>query len=617
FFICICFKLQTASGCNTPKPEIVGNDTVCENSVAFYNITPQLDPNKLKINISVSGNKAQILKKYTNQALIEFKSPGLVYIKVVYTDEFRCTDSVIKTIYVQPSGFRFSAGIDITVCQNDTVLIGKPPLFGFTYKWYDNFAFVDNHPFNVSTFLTQAQFKHITNKYISYFSVVATDTISGCSYVDTIFIKVLPRYRAQIQGEYGCLNNKDVYSYCTDSFPPNAYWVVDGGDFLSDYKSECVGVKWKRPGKNRLMLKYFTGSCADSAFIETGLSTIKTPFYAGPDVTVCNGDSVLLGAEPNPNCTYQWLDRRYLNFEQWYDRKSYIKIKARSSENNRTFRLSFLVIITDTLNGCRFYDTVNVFIKPRLKSNITAKTGCFTDIATFSIDTFPPNAYWVVQNGEIISAKNARSILVKWTQGGRNMVALKYNTNGCEDSGFVMVDIDSLTHFNITGADSVFENTYHTYSVKNISNSWNNWQVDGGKMTSETDSTITVFWENTNEKAYISNYKKNNSGCSSDTSRVKVYVKSQANLQLKNTFHIYPNPFYNKINIAALNDFDGEISVTLTDIPGRKIINKTAYMHHTKNTLFLDIQELQLLPGIYLISVDSKIGAITRKMLKL
>ncbi|MGZ5281468.1 MAG: T9SS type A sorting domain-containing protein [Bacteroidia bacterium] len=397
--------------------------------------------------------------------------------------------------------------------------------------------------------------------------------------------------------------------------PVNATWEIDGGEFLSNNLAKSVLVKWNRIGKNKLILKYFTGDCKDSTVIETVLSAVKQPFFAGPDVVACHGDSVILGMPPIPNCRYEWLDLRYIAFEQW-EFESYIKKRFYSQSKKTDLVIIYKVFLTDTISGCKFVDTVKLIVKPRLKTNITATVGCYREIASFSTDTLPADAYWFAEGGEIITDNKAKSIFVKWSRNGTNIIKLRYNFNGCTDSAVYMADIDSLTHFPIIGADSIFENTFHTYTVEKLGKTENKWRVTGGEIISETENAITIQWGNTNADANIWTYKINDKGCFSDTSLLPVTIKKRENLDLSHTFHVYPNPFSNNIMIAPVNDFSGEIRIVLSDMLGRKMLEQTAYMQSGKNALNLNVSAAGLKSGFYNINIIYPQGKSTWKLVR-
>lgn len=614
-FVLCMLGLQGADACITPKPVIYGKDTVCENSVELYKLIPAPDQYKFELKI-VAGNGNSVALSMTNYAEVNWTKPGPSFIRYIYTDKNGCSDSVTKTVFVKPSDYQFDAGPDIAVCAGDSVLIGQPQIPGFIYRWNTSTDFVVNFPWSVVPINTSAQFIYARFRFNIFFKVVATDTNTGCRYVDTIWVKVSPRYKTKITGTTGCVNDSTIYTYTTDSLPYNARWEIEGGEILSGNKARSVQVKWNRIGKNKLILHYFTGDCKDSTFIETGLSAVKQPFYAGADGVACHKDTIILGMPPIPNCTYRWDDSRAIHIDGFpIYFTSFAKIEARGISTG-IFVITYKVTLTDTISGCKFIDTVKLTVKPRLKTNITGTVGCYKEIATFTIDTLPADAYWFAEGGEIISDNKAKSIFVRWNRNGTNNVKLRYNHKGCTDSAVYIADVDSLTHFPITGADSIFENTTHTYTVENLSNTTNKWLVTGGNILAETNNTITVSWGNLNPQAQIQAYKVNDKGCFSDTSLLPVFLKKRENLDLSHTFHVYPNPFGNYIYIAPVNDFSGEISIELTDMLGRKLHEQTAYIPAGKNAFLLDVSALQILPGLYHLSVLTAQETTTFKMLK-
>lgn len=78
----------------------------------------------------------------------------------------------------------------------------------------------------------------------------------------------------------------------------------------------------------------------------------------------------------------------------------------------------------------------------------------------------------------------------------------------------------------------------------------------------------------------------------------------------KATAQIYPNPASQVINIASNQIIE---EVTITDIAGRLIANKKP--ENKQTTIELNIGELQIPKGIYIVKINTQAGFITKKIL--
>src|SRR5690606_29191979 len=149
---------------------------------------------------------------------------------------------------------QFYAGPDVYVCSGDTMRLSVDSLPGYRYEWGDlRYYFGEvrsGRPF-YSPFIAMG----LSNGISTYgIKVEQINVSTGCRYVDTIFITINPRIKRKITGVKDCVNDSTIYSYSTDSLPPGAYWIANGGEILSNRNEKSVSVKWNRTGKNTLTL---------------------------------------------------------------------------------------------------------------------------------------------------------------------------------------------------------------------------------------------------------------------------------------------------------------------------------------------------------------------------
>ncbi len=607
------FKSQNADACVTPKPEIEGNENACETSFAIYKWNYEYD-----IEHEWSVENGTIIYGSYSSVEVKWHNSGEGKIKLVVWQN-GCKDSVIKTVNIQKSaGKFFNAGEDVIACHGDYVTLGNSTDTNYYYAWYKaNYLDLRDNPVALRSSYNVQALGYKNKDVITAYKVVGMNALTGCLYIDTVKLTVRGRLVPEITGARDCVNDSETYTYIADTFPKNAVWKIHGGEIISGQNTRTVQVKWIKFGKdNKLILNYQNGACTDSVFISTALSAFRPPFNAGPDVTACHLDSVTLGMPPIPNCIYRWDDLRWIHLGGPVYGEALFKKRA-LGRTTEIFRITYKVTLTDTISGCKFIDTVHLTIKPRQKLHFTkTEVGCYKDVASFTVNSLPQDAYWAVNGGEIIGSDSQQTVYVRWNRHGQKAVAFRYNINDCNDSVYYSANIDSLTKIPIRGADTIFENTQHTYTVKPIGNTQNFWGVKGGEIVSENENNITVKWGSILPGAHIWNYKTDSTGCNSDTAFLPVKIKNSSNLNLSNELYIYPNPFKDVIYISPVNDFSGEVRIIITDMLGRQLAEHITYMVAAQNAYAWNLEKLRLKQGLYHISVHSKHKTANCKLLK-
>lgn len=108
-----------------------------------------------------------------------------------------------------------------------------------------------------------------------------------------------------------------------------------------------------------------SGNCKDSAFVTIGVK--QAPIAnAGPDLEICNADTVSIGASPIIGNTYLWEPATGL------------------SESNKAqtlasppFTTRYILTVTNSF-GCNVQDTALIIVKPKEQSIFTLKPTVIT-----------------------------------------------------------------------------------------------------------------------------------------------------------------------------------------------------------------------------------------------
>jgi len=122
-------------------------------------------------------------------------------------------------------------------------------------------------------------------------------------------------------------------------------------------------------------------NCVNGDTIDIGVDVITTPLAnAGPDRIICDGETVLIGAEPIEGNTYSWTNGELLEFPENSQTPTIL-----SNEGVSPMNQSF--ILTTTFDICTTTDEVTVTVNPVPQDyGITGVSSlCFGDSITLSV----------------------------------------------------------------------------------------------------------------------------------------------------------------------------------------------------------------------------------------
>lgn len=141
------------------------------------------------------------------------------------------------------------------------------------------------------------------------FPVKLVSTAGSCvdSFIDTIQVIERPDPSFFAFPNPGCQNDTVTITYTgTDTFT-SLQWYFQGGNPTNVIGPGPQKVVWSNSGNFQIKVTAYFNTCVDTV-VDTILILPKPTVDAGPDLSICEGDSVQLN--PNVvgnNCTYQWL----------------------------------------------------------------------------------------------------------------------------------------------------------------------------------------------------------------------------------------------------------------------------------------------------------------------
>ena len=270
-----------------PVPNITGGLTACTNSSKTYTAS-----SGSSYSWSVTGGKITS-GAGTNSVSVSWGSAGKGSISLSVSNTFGCSGTVTDSVTINPLP-TVNAGADDSVCYGDSVQIGASPATNFTYSWtsYSGSKYNVSNPW-VSPFKT------------NYYYLKGTDTMTGCSNMDTVAIKVnqLPS-RPSFTTNNGPLCEGDTLKLSCGSVSGATYsWLGDNGYTSSTQNPVISFTTLKDTGFYGV--RSIVSGCY-SAFRYTFVRIYKRPVpSASGNQSVCAGSSQTYFASTTSN-TYKW-----------------------------------------------------------------------------------------------------------------------------------------------------------------------------------------------------------------------------------------------------------------------------------------------------------------------
>lgn len=238
------------------------------------------------------------------------------------------------------------------------------------------------------------------------------------------------------------------------------------------------------------------------------------PLSGGPDRTLCESDTAMLGVTANPNFSYQWFDMSGASLGN----NSKLSVKP-------TTQTTYAVLVTNTAFGCQRRDSVTVNVNPRPAAVAGAdKTMCFgssVQLGTSSQSglnydwTSGPSGFTSTVSNPSVSPIGTTNYFLKVTNSTTNCFAL--------DTAMVTVVLYPTP--SITGRTSVCDGDVAAYSTNNVSGNTYTWKVTGGQLLNGQSTSAINAKLTPAGGAVVEVIESNSSGCK-DTATYAVAVNA-------------------------------------------------------------------------------------------
>jgi len=340
---------------------------------------------------------------------------GAVYsVGVTYLDG--CTDYTGPTIVVVNPLPTANAGPAKGICRGDSTSIGTARTAQVTYNWL---------PATGLNYDTAAQ-PNASPAITTVYTLTVTDTIKGCKNTDTVTVSVYPKPAANA-GTYKVICKGDSVSIGAPAIGGVTYaWLPVTG--LNSSTSS-------QPNASPEVTTTYTLTTANGTCTNSDTVTVKVnplPIAnAGPDKTICMGDSTIIGTPAIAGNTYSWSPIAGLN--------SSVDAQPHASPVVPT---KYILTVTNTAFSCTNADTVMVNVVPQPVANAgTYKVICKGDSAVIGAPAVNGVSYSWLPTGGLNSATASQP---NASPAGTTTYTLTATNGICSNTDTVTVKVNPL-----------------------------------------------------------------------------------------------------------------------------------------------------------------------------
>lgn len=288
------------------------------------------------------------------------------YILTVTTTLTGCQTNDTVTVAVNPFPAAL-VGPDKLICSGDSTTIGAPPFVGNNYSWSPGAGLSD------STVSQPFAFPTGTTTY------TLTETVGSCVNSNSVTVTVSPPPVVDA-GPDQAICFGDSTAIGTPAIVGNTYTWSPALGLSSTNTAQTIA--FPTITTNYIITATITATSCQAS--DTVTITVTQPVAnAGPDQTICNGDSTLIGVPPVPGDTYSWLPVLGLD----------------STTSSHPFAspivtTTYYVTVTTTATGCTNNDSVVVNVNPLPVTNAGSDvTICMGDSAVIGVPAILGDTY--------------------------------------------------------------------------------------------------------------------------------------------------------------------------------------------------------------------------------
>jgi gliding motility-associated-like protein len=230
--------------------------------------------------------------------------------------------------------------------------------------------------------------------------------------------------------------------------------------------------------------------------------TLSAESEAGDDVTICSGQNIEIGSEPNADYAYVWSPAGHLSDIN-------IANPEFSFENNtdqiQTFTYFVTTSIAENPGVCETQDSIVINVLPNISVTFNSPSQvCANSEASFSqsIENAPENLnfLWTFEQGEPNQSTDASPSGVTWSSAGTFTISLEASLGECILPPFtqqIQVFDSLIADFTFQESACEGDEVQFQFNSENTDDFSLTWTFEGGMPSSvENDLNPTVSFDN-------------------------------------------------------------------------------------------------------------------------
>ena len=500
-----------------PTPSINGQSDVCAHSSGVEYSVDSFNTNHT-YSWSVSGG--EFTSETDSQVAVSWDQEGSGSISLTETSEQGCDTTVTKNISIHPQPDPEVAGPDSVCAYEDDV--------SFFAGSFDN-----QHSYNWS--VTGGTIEHDTGDSIEVdWGAEGSGTVTlteisdqGCDSTYTKNVTILSNPAPEISGPNTvCQGVDEVYSVDQYLGDHSYQWDIVNGSIVNDQDSIAEVVFGQTDSSTVKLTATNEEGCDTTVSKKVNLTEAPDPQISGPDTLCANTDGQNYSTSQETGHSYDWT----------------VQGGSIAQDNGHNVDVDWgnpggvgQVIVgetdTTTASDCTPTDTFEVAVIDPVPDISGPSEVCeYDDGYTYTAPDIGSIDYtWSVQQGQV-TQDSGHKVVVEWFEEGSGSISVSQdpqNLPNCDSSNTKQVTIDSVPDPQISGPDTVCENTSgHQYSVPFEPDMGYDWNVEGGTITQDTQNQVTVSWQEPGNKSVELTQKDTLTGANCDTTvQYQVYVE--------------------------------------------------------------------------------------------
>lgn len=469
---------KTINILEAPAADIIGADTVCQESIEDY--SAEIDDNVDYLWVAKGGD---ITGSVTDPDISVSWGNNSGSLKLILTNKISgCKDSIELIIVILPSPEPRIYGEE-NVCSDIEYIyyLNKRP--GFLNKWSIENGIIIGDQDADSVIV-------VWNKNTQGKLYLEQINESGKCRADTeLLINISEGTKAVFLAEDSyCINSK--VSFYAETKPNTSYkWSVQNGTILSSESEDSVEVLWDSDGTASIKLVVTNeNNCRDSLeYIINILSLPQTEIDG--NMEVCQNSYETYANDFNGEIIWEVEGGEIVG-----------------DNNNQNLNILWTTVGNAKINlirtneiDCKDTTGYAVIVNPLpvidMQYNTKSCQGC-TEIYSELNDGIN---YWYIINGIIIDSSSNSNITVEWNNGSDDIMVgliklIKVSEHGCSDSIVYEIELFPEQKF-IRGKDNLCSGDIIEYRINENPNQTYSWSVLGGILLTDNNAgSILVEW---------------------------------------------------------------------------------------------------------------------------